>query len=262
MKTQRIVIVILAVLVVWLAYLQLSGGTKPATDKPNEIWRTNTVELWRTNTTQMWRTNTVELWRTNMILQTVTNEVIKEVPARLSAPATQAATSGYKYLNAPLVTDSSDRLYKASPVAVEVLMGDGVQGMLGEDAAVSKASIEGALRSRSIPVEGKSPYQLSLNMASSWTTDVPNVRICTFSVELRENVVLQRQGDVVTSAGVVWRSTTSKLIRTGNAAADVNAAVDAQLEKFANDYRKAKERQKEVESKLPTIPADFLSDGK
>src|SRR2546430_10508820 len=53
MKTQRVIIVVLSLLVVVLAYLAFSTRNKPeGTPQANtaaEMWRTNTLENWRTN---------------------------------------------------------------------------------------------------------------------------------------------------------------------------------------------------------------------
>jgi hypothetical protein len=265
-KANRIVIVVLSLLVVFLAYFALKkggtpGGEQPFEKQPIEITRTNTVESWHTNTVERWRTNTVEVWRTNRVVEVVTNEVVKEVPAKLSELEIRTATVGYQYLNAPVLTNRADTLYKASPLAVGVSMDATVRNMLGEDAGV-KASIERALRAQAIPVAEKSPYHLSVDIAVSWTTDVPGVRLCALSAELKESVAVRRQNDVVAGAGVVWRAAIFKLLRTDNGAEDARNAIQALLDKFGGDYRRAKESEKEVESRIPAVPPEFLSQGK
>jgi hypothetical protein len=262
MKTDRVLNIVLCLVVVCLAYLVLARGGKPEGGKPTEMWRTNTVEMWRTNTVEMWRTNTVEMWRTNTILRPVTNEVIKEVPARLSPLAKRAATVGYKFLNAPLLAQKSDSLYKASPIAVEVSVDGSLRNLVAADTDSVRKGIEQALRSRGISVADKSPYHLSLNITGLWTTDVPSVALFMFRLELREKVALLRQGDAVECAGSVWTTAALGTARKDSVAKDVKAFTQTQVDKFCNDYLQAKGREKEIESRLPTVPDDFLSEGK
>src|SRR5215831_12870337 len=99
MKTYRILVGVLSLLVVLLGYLALSASRKPATELTKEMWHTNTVEKWYTNTVERWHTNALEMSRTTTLVQPVTNEVvkevIKEVPIKLSELERQAAISGY-----------------------------------------------------------------------------------------------------------------------------------------------------------------------
>jgi hypothetical protein len=262
MKAYRLLTIVLALLVVWLGYLQLFRSGKPASEPVKEIWQTNTVERWHTNTVERWHTNTVnvEVLRTDTVLQTVTNEVIKEVPAKLSALERRAATAGYKFVNAPLLAKRSDPLYKASPLAVDVHIQESATGILSEGTDAVKKRIVSALSSRSIPVAEKSPYRLSLGISALWRTDAPSVALLMFKMELKENVALQRQGDIFQSAGIVWSTATSRLIRRVDTGEEVNNLMQDQLKQFCNDYLSAKEAEKDIESRIPPIPKDFLSE--
>jgi hypothetical protein len=274
MKANRVLKNLLSSVLVGFAFLMLSGCGKSAGEKPKdlartttvEVWRTNTVEVWRTNTVRLWTTNTVEVWRTNIVLQPVTNEVIKEVikevPARLSTPQKQAATAGYQYLNAPMLPNGSDALYKASPLAVEVRIDETVRSMLAEDTDAVRKTMERALRSRNIPVAEKSPYHLSLSVTVPWATDVPSVALFMFRLELRESVALRRQNDVIGSSGIVWTATKLGTLARDTAAEEVKNSIQDQLAKFCNDYLKAKANEKEIESRLPAIPNELLSEGR
>ncbi len=257
MKTERVVIVVLLVVIAFLAYFQLSGRAKPA-GEPQELWHTNTVEMWHTNTVAMWATNTVERWQTNTVLQPVTNEVVKEVPAALSELERRAAIVGFKHLNAPLVEGTNDTLYKASPIAVEVSIDQHATRLLSASSTAMRARVEEALRSRGITVAEQSPYRLHLSITTPWTTDVPRVTLFAFRLELLEKVALQRQRDVLGCPGVVWNTTSSRLVRAVNVEQEVNNCTQAQLEKFCGAYLTAKQEEKRVEARIPAIPADFL----
>jgi len=262
MKTYRVLVVVLCSLVAWFAYLALFAAKKPGAEITKEMWYTNTVERWRTNTVEVWRTNTVGGERTNTVVQTVTNQVIKEVPASLSASERQVAALGYKYSHAPSVIDGSDTLYKASPVAVDVHIDESAATFLKENTDAVKNSVELSLRSRSILVAEKSPCHLKVNIAGTWRTDVPRVAILTLRLELRQNVALQRQGDIIECGGIVWSTETSKLVRTFNTTEELKTCLQEPVDKFCNDYLKAREREKEVGSRIPALPQDFLSGGK
>jgi hypothetical protein len=265
MKTYRTLTIALAVLAALFAFLWLSGGKKPAVEQANELWHTNTAQLWHTNTVQLWCTNTVDRWRTNTVqvehtntvVQTVTNEIAKEVPARLSAQEKQAGTAGFKYLNAPSLAEGSSALFKASPVAVEVLLDDSATKTLTEGPDGVRQAFEAALGSRNIPVAANSPGQLSLSIQQSWATDVPRVALLSFRLELRETVALQRQSDVVKCPAVVWSTKLFKLVRTFNTQEEVKQAVQDAVGRFCDDYAKAKESEKEVESRVPAVPSVF-----
>jgi hypothetical protein len=267
MKTYRTLIVILSVLVLWLGYLQLSRNKRPAGEQTQEggqtateaKWRTNTVELWHTNTVATRYTNTVELWRTNTVVQNFTNEVVKEVAARLSPAAKEAAIAGYKFLNAPMSANNSDALYKASPIAVDIVVNAADKSVVVEDAATIKKNAEAMLQSRNIPVSESSPHRLSISITPSWRSDMPRVAILTFRLDLREKVAVQRQGDVIRSDAIVWSTLGSKFVRTLDLAEELKTAMQEQLEKFASDYLKAKDTQKEMESRIPAVPNDFLA---
>ena len=169
MKTNRVLIAVLCVLVLLLAYLALSGRIRFGGEAAQERWYTNTVEMWHTNTVEMWRTNTMDKWRTNAMEVApivVTNEVIKEVPAKLSAQTRQAAIAGYKYLNAPSLTENGAAFYKATPVAVDVALEPGAQRIVIEDPNVIRDRIKADLNSRGIQVAEKSPYHLNLDLAA------------------------------------------------------------------------------------------------
>jgi len=264
MKTYRILVVVLSALVLCLGYLALSAHKKPETEMAKEMWYTNTVEKWQTNTVEKWFTNTLGVSRSTTVVEPVTNEVIKikEVPAKLSDLERRAATVGYKYINAPLLENSTDALYKASPLAVQVSLDESASKLVTEDRAAIKKQIEAVLQSRSIPVAEKSTHRLKLNIGGQWQTDVPDVSLLEYELELKEDVALQRQDDAIRCAGIVWRSLTYKLTREFNNAEDLNAALREAIGKFCDDYLKAKASEKMVESRIPSIPSDFLAGGR
>jgi hypothetical protein len=270
MKTYRALVGILSVLVVVLAYLAWSGHNKPAEQTAKEMWYTNTVERWHTNTVEKSPADAMQISRsttlvqpvTNTLVQTVTNEVIKEVPAKFSALEKRAASVGYKYLNAPSLENGSDALYKAGPIAVEVNVGAGAASVVTEKPEAIKSRMEAALRSRNIPVAEKGSYHLKLNLNRPWATDSPGVSLISSRLELRENVAAQRQSDVVACSGIVWSTSTSKLVRTFRGADEMDACIQEPLDKFCNEYLKAKEGEKTVEARIPAFPNDFLAEGK
>ncbi len=257
MKTYRIWIGALSLAVVVLACLLLFGRAKPAGEKPREMWYTNTVEAWHTNVVEKWRTNTIEVERPTTV--TVTNEIIKEVPAKLSELERQAAIVGYKYIQAPLLTNSCDALYKTSPLAVEVHITESAKHLLTGATGTIRKRAEDVLRSRSIPVAEESPYHLSLSIATLWETDLPRVALLVYRLELRGTASLERQNDIIKSAGSLWSTSTSQLVRTGSVMQDVSKSLQEQVGKFCQDYLDAKGKEKEIESRTPAIPADFLS---
>jgi len=261
MKTNRILIIVLSLVIVWLAYLAFFSSRKGADGKPVELWHTNTVAVWHTNniTAERWHTNTIELVRTNTILQPVTNEVIKEVAARLSEQERQAAIAGFRFLHAPTAVSGPAALYKASPIAVEVTIDESAKKLVADDKDAVRKRIEATLKAQNIPVAEKSPYRLSLAIEQLWSTDVPRVALLGLRLELRENAVLQRSGDVIQSAGEAWSSATPRLVRIPNASEELKTAVDEVVNKFCADYLKAKDNEKDLESRVPGIPADFLS---
>jgi len=232
-----------------------------------ELWRTNTVSQWYTNTLDLWHTNTVvqretntvEMWHTNTVVQNLTNEVIKEVAAQLSPTAKQAVTAGFKYLNAPISAGGIEALYGVSTVAVDVVMNGLDQGLTAEHADTVRKSAEGILRDRSIPISGTSPHRLVVTINPLWKSDVPRVAIIACRLDLKENVAIQRQGDVIRSDGIVWSTADAKLVRTFQMEEELKTAVQDQLEKFCSDYLKAKETEGDVKSRIVPMPQDLLS---
>jgi hypothetical protein len=265
MKNNRTLTIVLAVLTVLFAFLWLSGRKKAADQAQDsgrantvQVERTNTVQLWHTNTIEKWRTNTVQVDHTNTVVQTVTSEVVKEVPAKLSAEEKSAGAAGVKYLNAPGLVAGAGSLYKATPIAVQAQIEAAANGIINGGSVAVKKTVEAALSSRSIPVDAKSPQQLNLGISVIWTTDVPSVALLSFRLELREAVALQRQGDIVKGPAAVWSTTSSKLVRTASGSEDLNEAVNEVVARFCDDYAKAKETTKAVESRVPAVPPVFL----
>ncbi len=258
MKTERVVIGVLAVLVLLLGGMQLFGGKKPATEKTVvEMWHTNTVEMWHTNTVDKWCTNVTEVTSTNTVIQPVTNVVVKEVAARISPQVRQAATLGYKYSHAPALNDPTAALYKVGPVGVEVVVEDTALDVTG-DADNVRRTVEEVLKSRQVPVAAKSPYTLHLKVASSWRTSVPRTALLNYRLELRDAVALERRNDLLKCGGVVWSTANNQLTRTGAAAQDVKGAIQDAVLKFCKDYAKAKDTENQLEARIPTVPSDFL----
>ena len=233
MKANGVLIVLLCLLVALLAFLALTGRIRFGGEAAQERWFTNNVE--HTNTVELWRTNVVDKWQTNAaqsLPMVVTNEVIKEVPAKLSASLRQDAVAGYKYLNAPSLGEGGGALYKASPIAVDVLVEPKAASLMTEGTNGIRDSIKANLTSRSIQVADKSPYDLSFNLTLPWSSDVPRMGLLNVRVELRENAALQRQGDIVGSSAIVWSTETSKLVRASSAAEEVKAALQEPLDRF------------------------------
>src|SRR5262245_13635004 len=199
MKAYRISIAVLSVLVLVLGFLAVSGHRK-AEPAVVEMWHTNTVEMWHTNTLQMWHTNALEVSRTTKLTEPVTNEVIKEVikevPAKFTSLQKSAATIGYKYMNAPLLENDTQPLYKASPLAVDVYADDSATRILGESADSLKKKVEDALTTQNLQLSETSPYHLKLKIGAAWRTDVPNVAILVSRLELTEKVAVQRRNEV------------------------------------------------------------------
>ena len=245
---------VLCLLVIGLAYLafrntpqETPGKPSPAATSPAELWRTNVVERWRTNTETV----------TNVVVQPVTNEVVKEVPAKLSSAERDAAVLGFKYLHAPTLEDSADALYKVGPVAVEMYIDSGSATILGQNMDELRSRIETALQSRNVPVKEQSPHHLRVNISPRWRMSDPRVALVSCSVELQEPSAFQRQGDIVKRVGTVWTTSTSKFIRTINLADEVEKCLQEPIDRFCDDYHHAKEREKEIQSKIPTVPAAF-----
>jgi hypothetical protein len=244
-------------------FLASCSDRRPTADKPTEVRVTNTVEVWRTNTVEKWRTNVVqnpvELWRTNTVVQTVTNEVIREVPAQLTVAQQEAATTGYKFIHAPSLAAGNALLYKASPLAVDVNLSESARILLTEDqAAAVTSAIERALRAHGIPVAPESPHHLGVGITLLWTTGRPSVADFLFRLDLQEPVVLRRQGDLVQCRGVSWTSTSRRLVGTENLAEAVSSSLMGQVEAFCADYLKTRDGEKEIQSRLPSVPLTFL----
>jgi len=91
---------------------------------------------------------------------------------------------------------------------------------------------------------------------------VPGVNLLVSKLELRENVVLKRQSEVIACLGVAWSKGTSKLARNFNLANEVKAAIQEAIDKFCDDYIEAGRAEKVAESLLPTMPHDFLAEGR
>ncbi len=259
MKTYRTLVVVLSLVVLWLGYVQLFKN-KPVSAPPREMWHTNTVNLWHTNTVVVnsWHTNTAELWRTNIVVQNFTNEIVKEVPAQLSPAAREAAAVGYRYLNAPLAANTSDALHKTGPIAVDINMAGFDASLVAEYTALVRKSIEETLRSRNIAIGATSPHRLSITITPVWNTDVPRVAIMAFGLDLKEKTVMQRQGDLIRFDSVLWSTAGSKLVRKVSVEEDLASGTQEQLEKFCKDFLKAKETEKSLEIRVPTIPNGFL----
>jgi len=259
MKTYRIIIGVLSLVVVGLAYFAWSTARRPEGEMVKEMWHTNTMERWFTNTVERWRTNSLEVSRSTTLTQPVTNEVIKEVPAKLTALQKRAATIGYKYINAPALELGNDALYKARPIAVDVQIEASALSIVTDDPATIRKKIELALTARDIPVAEKSPHHLSLRIGRVWMTDVPGVALLASKLELKENVVLQRKGDFIKGSAIVWSTATSKLARSFNAPQEADACMQESVEKFCDSYLKTKQAEKLIESRVPNVPRNFLA---
>jgi hypothetical protein len=264
MKTQRVIIVVLSLLVVVLAYLSFSNRKQPGqTPQTNtaanttEMWHTNTLENWRTNTVERWFTNTVAI--TNTVTQPITNEVLKEVPAKLSTDERQAAILGYNYIHAPLLQNASDALYKLGPVAIDVYVAASDSTVLGENTDELRKKVELALRSQNIPVAEKSQNVLRFNLNPLWRMSDPRVALVRCRLDLKGPASLQRQNDIIKCDSIVWSTTTSKFIRTIDMPESVDKCIQEPLDRFCKDYREAKEKEKELESRIPKVSANFLS---
>ena len=263
MKTNRVLIIVVCLLAALLAFLALSGRIRLGGEAAQERWLTNNVE--HTNTVELWRTNFVDRWRTNAMEGApivITNEVIKEVPAKLSAPMRLAAIAGYKYLNAPSVGEGAGAFYKASPIAVEVVVEPGATRIVTEGSSAISDRIKADLTSRGVQVADQSPYHLKVDLTLPWSADFPGVALLNVRLELGENAALQRQGDVVGSGAIVWSTTSSRLVRTAYAAEEVKAVVQDSLDKFCNEYLQEKEKQKAMEARMPAVPPELLEEGK
>lgn len=258
MKTQRTLIVVLCLLVIGLAYLAFRN-TPQETPNPGKPTQSplSPAEMWHTNVVERWRTNTETI--TNTIVQPVTNEVVKEVPARLSTTDRQAAFVGYKYMHAPVLEDASDALYKVGPVAIDLYIDAGSANVLGENMDALRNKIEGDLQARNVPFKDESPHHLWVSVSPRWRMSDPQVALVSCTAELRETAALQRQGDIVQRPSTVWSTSTSKFVRTMNMAEEVDKCVQDQINKFCDDYHRAKDREKEIQSKIPAVPAGFPS---
>lgn len=262
MKPDRIAHVVLVALALLFAVLYFTKKEKPlAPQAPREIHHTNTVDRWHTNTVETWRTNTVELWRTNTVVQRVTNEVIKEVPAKIPEAARSAAALGHQHGHAPSLSNRGDLLYKAAPLAAEITMNDSARALLpSPQADALKRRVEDALRTRGISVADNSPYHLRLNISALWATDTPRAVLFMFRLELVEEVLVSRQADAFKCPGSVWSITSFRTPATDAPAEEVALCIQTQIDKFCTDYLQAKEHEKEIQSRLPTMPEDFFSE--
>ena len=80
-----------------------------------------------------------------------------------------------------------------------------------------------------------------------------------FRLELSESVLLLRQSDVVRGEGVSWNSTKLGTLSKDDLAEELRKSIQAQLDQFCHDFVQARDREKAIESQLPTVPADFLT---
>lgn len=254
MKSQRVLIIVLALLVIVLGYMAFrnkpqevshAGTAEPTPTKPVEMWQTNVVERWRTNTELV----------TNTVTQVVTNELIKEVPAKLSADEKQAVAVGYKYLHAPVLEDAADALYKLGPISVDVYVDTSAANILGQNMDELKRKVEGALQARNVPVRDQSRHQLRVNISPRWRMSDPRVALVTCHLELRETAALDRQGDIVKRPSIVWSTSAATFVRTFDMAEEVDKAMHGPVNKFCDDYLHAKEREKEIQARIPAVPA-------
>jgi hypothetical protein len=261
MKTQRVAIGVLSLLVLVLGYFAFTNRKNPETPAANtaEMWRTNTLEMWRTNSIERWRTNTETI--TNTVIETVTNEVVKEVPAKLSGDEKQAGIVGYKLLKAPTMENASDALYKLGPIATDVFVDASTSTSLGVTTDDLKKKVDNALRAQNVEVVENSPHVLRVNLSPLWRMSDPRVALVRCRLDLKDSAAVQRQNDIIKVDGIVWTTTTTKFERTINIPQSVGDCLQASLDKFCKDYHEAQDKQKDIESRLPQISPDFLSGG-
>ncbi len=258
MKNNRpliITIVVLAVPVLWVGCGKPAAPEPVASEAPKEV----SVDKWHTNVVTRWETNIVERWQTNTVVQNFTNEVVKEVPAKLSPAAIEAATVGYKFLKAPSAASSGDAFYAASPLAVEVAVNACDKSVVAEDANTLKGKVEAALRARSIALAPNSPHRLCLTVTPVLMNNLPSVASLAFRMDLKETVALQRKGDIIRCDAIVWSMSGSKLVRTTDMEAEMNTALEEQVAKFCDAYVKAKQVEADVKARIPSVPSDLLS---
>lgn len=261
MKAQRAVIVALSILVVVLAYLAFSKHNKPEEASPVTTTASApsaAAEQWRTNNVDRWFTNTVTI--TNTVVEPpVTNEVVKEVPAKLSAAERQAATTGYRHIHSPTLENASDALYKIEPVAVEVYADPSALSLLGENADQIRNNVEGVLRSHNIAAAEKSPHVLRIGLSPQWKMSDPRVALVRCKVDLKEPALVERQKDFIKCDSIVWSTSNAKFVRTINMSDGVDQCVQECVDRFINDCREAKDKEKQLEARVAKVPADFLS---
>ena len=259
MKTQRAVIVALSILVVVLAYLAFSKRNK--SEEPSPVTTipaaTKTTDLWHTNTVDRWFTNTLTV--TNTVMQPVTNEVVRDVPAKLSPAERQAATTGYKYLHSPTVETPPDALYKLGSIAVDVYADPSELSLLGTSADQIRNNVEAALHSQNVPTTEKSPHVLRVGLSPQWKMSDPRVALVRCKVDLKEPALVERQKDFIKCDSVVWSASNAKFVRTTSLSDGVDKCVQECVDRFINDYREAKEKEKQLESRVAKVPQDFLS---
>ena len=258
MKSERIVIVLLSLLVVGIAFwafrkkgeeMPQPGHAETKSSNPTDLWHTNIVERWRTNTETI----------TNTVLQPITNEVIKEVPARLAGDARQAAILGYKFNHAPILEDTSEALYRVGPVAVEVYLDAGSAAILGENMDELRKKVESALAARKVPLQEQGTQRLRVNVTPRWRMSDPRVAMVSCNLELLETVALDRQGDLIKHSTVVWSTSTSQFVQTMNMEQAIDKCIESPINRFCDDFLRAKEHEKEIRSRIPSVPAGFPS---
>ena len=259
MKTASFVAFLFAIAAAVLAYFYLTLRQETLSAQPVERWHTNTVERWFTNTTEIVRTNTVLQPQTNTVVQYVTNFVVREVPVQVPEALQQAAVLGYKYEHAPMISVLSDSLYKASPVTVHIQTNLGTQEPLPE-AALNELELrcERILRDKGVATVENSPYVLWIDIKVLWKTDVPAVSYCAVILELKQQVLVTRQEDVVKCEGSVWRSVNLALVPKATREQELLKHLQTQLEQYCAEVEKARTGESRIESALPKIPASFL----
>jgi hypothetical protein len=103
-----------------------------------------------------------------------------------------------------------------------------------------------------------SPYVLWIDVRELWKTDVPAVSYCAVILELKQEVLLKRQEDVVRCEGSVWRSVNLALVPKATRVEELAKNLQTQLGEYCSEVEKARTSESRIESALPKIPASFI----
>jgi hypothetical protein len=175
------------------------------------------------------------------VIKEVEKEVQVEVPAELNEYQQLAINFTANYLSAPTVASLDEVFYGIKGFNTKVILGDDVKKVVSEERLRNK--LELILRRNGISIDPESYYTLMFYVDGFWDED--EIRLTyKYDLNLLEDVVLARNGDIRRSPTYTWNTGTFGYAGKTIAEKTMLENVESVAEAFSNRYLKLMDKEK------------------